>query len=226
MGNDCGRAAGRGERDVSRARRGTSGEIDRARGAAAGVAGRSARAISGRHAGGQEDARGALAICSARTHRQGSLRRRSRNRKCCCTCCASARCREVQAGTLGRAAANDVRIRSAAFPERVPKACGMRSEAAAHVREMFGRIAPRYDLLNHLLSLDIDKVWRRRVAKKFQRGPAQSECARARSVLRHGRSGVRVSQGSAGGRGDHRLRFCSGDAGSRARQEPRRRRKG
>ena len=40
-------------------------------------------------------------------------------------------------------------------------------EAAAHVREMFGRIAPRYDLLNHLLSLDIDKIWRRRVAKRF-----------------------------------------------------------
>jgi demethylmenaquinone methyltransferase/2-methoxy-6-polyprenyl-1,4-benzoquinol methylase len=40
-------------------------------------------------------------------------------------------------------------------------------EAAAHVREMFGQIAPRYDLLNHLLSLDIDKVWRRRVASKF-----------------------------------------------------------
>jgi demethylmenaquinone methyltransferase/2-methoxy-6-polyprenyl-1,4-benzoquinol methylase len=40
-------------------------------------------------------------------------------------------------------------------------------EAAAHVREMFGRIAPRYDLLNHLLSLDIDKVWRRRVAIRF-----------------------------------------------------------
>jgi demethylmenaquinone methyltransferase/2-methoxy-6-polyprenyl-1,4-benzoquinol methylase len=39
-------------------------------------------------------------------------------------------------------------------------------EAAQHVREMFGRIAPRYDLLNHLLSLDIDKVWRRRVARE------------------------------------------------------------
>jgi demethylmenaquinone methyltransferase/2-methoxy-6-polyprenyl-1,4-benzoquinol methylase len=32
---------------------------------------------------------------------------------------------------------------------------------------MFGRIAPRYDLLNHLLSLDIDKIWRRRVARRF-----------------------------------------------------------
>ncbi|MBZ5661507.1 MAG: bifunctional demethylmenaquinone methyltransferase/2-methoxy-6-polyprenyl-1,4-benzoquinol methylase UbiE [Acidobacteriia bacterium] len=42
------------------------------------------------------------------------------------------------------------------------------SEAAAHVREMFGRIAPRYDLLNHLLSLDVDKMWRRRVAKRFR----------------------------------------------------------
>ena len=40
-------------------------------------------------------------------------------------------------------------------------------EAAALVQEMFGRIAPRYDLVNHLLSLDIDKVWRRRVARRF-----------------------------------------------------------
>jgi demethylmenaquinone methyltransferase/2-methoxy-6-polyprenyl-1,4-benzoquinol methylase len=39
-------------------------------------------------------------------------------------------------------------------------------EAAARVREMFGRIAPRYDFLNHLLSLDTDKIWRRRVARR------------------------------------------------------------
>jgi demethylmenaquinone methyltransferase / 2-methoxy-6-polyprenyl-1,4-benzoquinol methylase len=41
------------------------------------------------------------------------------------------------------------------------------AEAAARVQEMFGRIAPRYDLLNHLLSLDVDKIWRRRVARNF-----------------------------------------------------------
>jgi demethylmenaquinone methyltransferase / 2-methoxy-6-polyprenyl-1,4-benzoquinol methylase len=34
-------------------------------------------------------------------------------------------------------------------------------EKAAHVRRMFTSIAPRYDLLNHLLSLNIDKRWRR-----------------------------------------------------------------
>jgi demethylmenaquinone methyltransferase/2-methoxy-6-polyprenyl-1,4-benzoquinol methylase len=32
----------------------------------------------------------------------------------------------------------------------------------AYVRAMFSDIAPRYDLLNHLLSLNIDRRWRRR----------------------------------------------------------------
>ena len=32
---------------------------------------------------------------------------------------------------------------------------------------MFTRIAPRYDFLNHLLSFSLDKVWRRRTAKRF-----------------------------------------------------------
>ncbi|HSF25609.1 MAG TPA: bifunctional demethylmenaquinone methyltransferase/2-methoxy-6-polyprenyl-1,4-benzoquinol methylase UbiE [Blastocatellia bacterium] len=40
------------------------------------------------------------------------------------------------------------------------------SDKAARVREMFGEIAPRYDLLNHLLSLNIDKRWRRFVIDK------------------------------------------------------------
>jgi len=52
-------------------------------------------------------------------------------------------------------------------PGTRPEGARDETEAAAHVREMFGRIAPRYDLLNHLLSLDIDKLWRRRVARRF-----------------------------------------------------------
>lgn len=53
------------------------------------------------------------------------------------------------------------------LPGTRPEGVTDEDDAAAHVREMFGSIAPRYDLLNHLLSLDIDKLWRRRVAKKF-----------------------------------------------------------
>ena len=33
---------------------------------------------------------------------------------------------------------------------------------------MFARISPRYDLLNHILSANIDKRWRRRVVKRLQ----------------------------------------------------------
>jgi demethylmenaquinone methyltransferase / 2-methoxy-6-polyprenyl-1,4-benzoquinol methylase len=40
------------------------------------------------------------------------------------------------------------------------------SGKSAAVREMFGQIAPRYDFLNHALSLNIDKRWRRFVIRK------------------------------------------------------------
>ncbi len=36
---------------------------------------------------------------------------------------------------------------------------------ATRIREMFSHIAPRYDLLNHLLSLNIDRGWRRATTK-------------------------------------------------------------
>lgn len=37
------------------------------------------------------------------------------------------------------------------------------------VKEMFDHIAPTYDRLNHILSLSIDKLWRRRVVKNVRR---------------------------------------------------------
>jgi len=50
-----------------------------------------------------------------------------------------------------------------------------RAEAAAaghgkrdYVQRMFSDIAPRYDLLNHVLSLNIDRAWRRRALRALQ----------------------------------------------------------
>ena len=37
------------------------------------------------------------------------------------------------------------------------------------VREMFDHIAPKYDLLNHTLSMNIDRLWRRHVVKTVRR---------------------------------------------------------
>jgi demethylmenaquinone methyltransferase / 2-methoxy-6-polyprenyl-1,4-benzoquinol methylase len=55
------------------------------------------------------------------------------------------------------------------LPGSRPKGARTEREAAQRVREMFSRIAPRYDFLNHFLSFTLDRAWRKRTAKQFHR---------------------------------------------------------
>jgi len=50
-----------------------------------------------------------------------------------------------------------------------PKGARDERDSARRVRDMFSDIAPRYDLLNHLLSFSMDNRWRRLTAEKFRR---------------------------------------------------------
>jgi demethylmenaquinone methyltransferase/2-methoxy-6-polyprenyl-1,4-benzoquinol methylase len=49
-----------------------------------------------------------------------------------------------------------------------PQGAADEASAALSVRRMFDSIAPRYDLLNHLLSANVDRLWWRRTARIFR----------------------------------------------------------
>jgi len=49
-----------------------------------------------------------------------------------------------------------------------PEGAVTEADASSKVREMFTQIAPRYDLLNHLLSLQLDRLWRARTARRLK----------------------------------------------------------
>ena len=55
-----------------------------------------------------------------------------------------------------------------AAPGAQPEGTRDEQGAATAVREMFDTIAPRYDLLNHVLSLNIDRFWWWRTARRFR----------------------------------------------------------
>ncbi len=61
--------------------------------------------------------------------------------------------------------------------ERVAAAAAVGgAEKRAYVRTVFEQIAPRYDLLNHLLSFNIDRLWRRRALRALAWSAAPDGC--------------------------------------------------
>jgi demethylmenaquinone methyltransferase/2-methoxy-6-polyprenyl-1,4-benzoquinol methylase len=49
-----------------------------------------------------------------------------------------------------------------------PEGTSSEVEASRWVRSMFGRVAPRYDAANHLLSMNIDRLWRARTVSRVR----------------------------------------------------------
>ena len=66
-------------------------------------------------------------------------------------------------------------IQRETLPGTRPQGIHDERDAGLHVRDMFSRIAPRYDFLNHLLSFSLDHFWRRRTAKILSAVLARSD---------------------------------------------------
>ncbi|MGB8507154.1 MAG: bifunctional demethylmenaquinone methyltransferase/2-methoxy-6-polyprenyl-1,4-benzoquinol methylase UbiE [Pyrinomonadaceae bacterium] len=81
----------------------------------------------------------------------------------------------------------------------------MKVEHARRVREMFAGIAGRYDLLNHVLSANVDKRWRRLVADKVR--PMLNTGARALDVA-CGTGDLSIVLREAGGASVTGVDFC------------------
>jgi demethylmenaquinone methyltransferase/2-methoxy-6-polyprenyl-1,4-benzoquinol methylase len=74
---------------------------------------------------------------------------------------------------MNTAKPDDARPQAAgAAAERVvgaaPVGASDEASAAVAVRDMFSSIAPKYDLLNHVLSMNVDRLWWNRTARTFE----------------------------------------------------------
>jgi demethylmenaquinone methyltransferase/2-methoxy-6-polyprenyl-1,4-benzoquinol methylase len=65
---------------------------------------------------------------------------------------------------------------SSAVVGAAPAGASDTQSAGRAVRAMFTSIAPRYDLLNHLLSFNIDRLWWRRAAGRFAGRLSDPQC--------------------------------------------------
>ena len=59
------------------------------------------------------------------------------------------------------------------YPQEKVKPYGQEGRKAEQVERMFDHIAPAYDRLNHLMSLGIDRLWRRRTGVDLSEGMMQ-----------------------------------------------------
>ena len=91
-----------------------------------------------------------------------------------------------------------------------PEGARSEQEAARWVRSMFGRVARRYDLANHLLTANIDRYWRNRAVARVRDILERPERACARSGVRHRRSADR--SGTRGRAQTDRRRFLPSHA--------------
>ncbi|MBV8672177.1 MAG: class I SAM-dependent methyltransferase, partial [Acidobacteriaceae bacterium] len=62
-------------------------------------------------------------------------------------------------------------------PGARPTGTSDEQSSAAAVRQMFDSIAPRYDMLNHVLSCNVDRFWWWRAARRFRGVLARPEAA-------------------------------------------------
>ena len=90
-------------------------------------------------------------------------------------------------------------------------------KSSARVQQMFGEIAGRYDLLNRVLSLGIDRWWRRRTVKLV---PPEGRWADPGRLHRHGRPGFGLLAGVERKNAHRRHRFLPTDVGRRPREVP------